>query len=119
MPQQQMPAGGGAQDKLPFEQLTGKEPINMGADGMTVSIDQMQQQDQQAQYLRALHVQHQQKLQQQRQQAAAQAMESKIRDVAKEELKSSAIGYIAIGVCLVLVVVLLQQKTSLPLDMPK
>ncbi len=107
------------QDKLPFEQLTGKEPINVGSDGMTMSIDDVTQQQQQAQYMRAMQARYQQQQQQQRQQAATAAIEGKMRDVAKEELKHHALGYIAIGVCLVLMLVLLQQKTSLPLDMPR
>ena len=32
------------QDKLPFEQLTGKEPINIDSNGMTMSIDDVTQQ---------------------------------------------------------------------------
>ena len=107
-----------AQDKLPFEQLTGKEPINIDANGMTMSIDDVTQQQQQAQYMRAMQARYQQQQQQQRQQAATAAIEGKMRDVAKEELKQHALGYIAIGVCLVLMLVLLQQKTSVPIDMP-
>ena len=117
MPQQQMQQGSG-QDKLPFEQLTGKEPINMGADGMMMSMDEMTRQQQQAQYMKAMQARYEQQQLQQRQQAATAAIENKMRDVAKDEMKHHAVGYIAIGVCLVLMLVLLQQKTTLPIDIP-
>lgn len=103
MQQQQM------QQQMPFPQMTPdqlKAPINIGADGMTMSIDEMSAQKQQQRQHQAMMQQQaylrNQQMQQMQQRAAQEAMERKMAAIAKDELKQQALGYIAMGVCIVL-----------------
>lgn len=111
-PPQGMPPGmggqpvGSPQDQLPFQQLTGKEPINMGADGMAMSIDEMtmhkRQQQQQQVMMQQQAFARRRYEEQLRHQAAGQALEKRMTTIAKDELKQQALGFVAIGVVAVL-----------------
>ena len=94
------------QGQLPFPQMKGDEGINIGADGMSMSIDELtaqkRQQAQQAQYMQQQAYLRQQQQGQMQQQMAREALERRMATIAKEELKQQALGYIAIGVCIVL-----------------
>ena len=97
------------QQQMPFQQMTPeqlKAPINMGGDGMAMSIDEMSAHKQQQRQHQAMMQQQaylrQQQMQQMQQRAAQEAMERKMAAIAKDELKQQALGYIAMGVCIVL-----------------
>ena len=78
----------------------------MGADGMSMSIDEItmhkrQQQQQQAMMQQQAFARRRYE-EQLRHQAAGQALEKRMTTIAKDELKQQALGFVAIGVVAVL-----------------
>ena len=123
MPPPGMGGGGGqgdVQSALPFPQLSGKElagPINMGPDGIAMSVDQMtmQQQYQQRQQQAMMQQAYARRQQEEvyRRAVAQQELEKRISTIAKDELKQQALGFVAIGVCAVLGLALFSPRSAL------
>ena len=90
------------QSMLPFQQVRGNEPINMGADGTAMSIDDMsmmqRQQRAMAAYRQQQAMQYQQMQQQQQQQQQQEAMKKSVQGLVRDEVK----GNLMIGGALVL-----------------
>ena len=113
-PQQQAPMD--RQSMLPFRQVKGDAPINMGADGTAMSIDDVtmmqRQQRALAAYRQQQAMQYQQLQQQQQKQQQEEAMKKSVQGLVQDEVfkKLLIAGGLVFGVGMVYVMVQLQNN---------
>jgi hypothetical protein len=105
------------QRPLPFQQISGKDlqqPINVGPDGSSVSLDEMAAMQQHQKQMQQMYAQqqaaHQAQAQQAQAMARAQALENRMKGIAKEELRLQALGFVSIGVVLIVVAFMATRK---------
>ena len=117
-PQQQGPVD--RQSMLPFQQVKGNEPINLGADGTAMSIDDVtmmqRQQRAMAAYRQQQAMQYQQLQQQQQQQQQQEAMKKSVQGIVKDEVKGSMMiaGALVFGAGMIYIMFQLQNNSRGP-----
>ncbi len=120
-PQMQHPQQQGPMDRqsmLPFAQVKGSEPINMGADGTAMSIDDItmmqRQQRAMAAYRQQQAAQYQQQMQQQQQQQQQEAMKKSVQSIVKDEVKGNMMiaGALVFGAGMIYIMFQLQNNSN-------
>ena len=122
-PQMQHPQQQGPMDRqsmVPFAQVKGNEPINMGADGTAMSIDDVtmmqRQQRAMAAYRQQQAAQYQQQMQQQQQQQQQEAMKKSVQSLVKDEVKGNMMiaGALVFGAGMIYIMFQLQNNSRGP-----
>ena len=115
-PQQQGPAD--RQSQLPFQQVKGDAPINLGADGTAMSIDEISMMQRQqravAAYRQQQAAQYQQLQQQQQQQQQSDAIKKSVQGIVKDEVKSHMLigGALVLGAGMIYIMFQLQNNSA-------
>ena len=113
-PQQQAPMD--RQSMLPFQQVKGDAPINMGADGTAMSIDDVtmmqRQQRALAAYRQQQAMQYQQTQQQQQQQQQQEAVKKSVQGIVKDEVQKNVLiaGALIFGAGMIYIMFQLQSN---------